>query len=390
MATKVVVLGGGRVGGAIVRDLVRSGGWDVRVADASEQALAQLAVKTGAGTIQADLSRAEEVQRAIRDADLVIGAVPGFMGYQTVKAVIAAGKNMVDISFFPEDPFGLDAAAQERGVTVVVDCGVAPGCGNIVLGYTNTRLDEIERFTCMVGGLPVERRWPYEYRAVFSPIDVIEEYTRPARLVEHGRVVIRPALSEVELVDLPGIGTLEAFNTDGLRSLLTTMSHIPFMKEKTLRYPGHAERMRMLRETGFFSQVPVEVDHTRVTPLSLTAKLLFEAWRLPRGEEDLTVMRIEIVGRRDGQRARVVYDLLDRYDRDTGTTSMARTTGYTCTAVARAVADGLFREPGISAPEDLGKMPGVYELVMKHLADRGIVFKISETPGDEGDRGENA
>ncbi len=383
MATRVTVLGGGRVGGAIVRDLVRSGGWDVSVADTSADALARLAERTGVTTIHADLTQAGEVHRVVRDADLVIGAVPGFMGFATVKAVIEAGKDMVDISFFPEDPFQLDAAAKERGVTVLVDCGVAPGCGNIVLGYHNAHLDTVERFSCMVGGLPVERHWPYEYRAVFSPVDVIEEYTRPARLVEHGKTVVRPALSDLELVDLPGLGTLEAFNTDGLRSLLTTMPHIPFMAEKTLRYPGHADRMRMLRETGFFGREPVEADGAPVTPLSLTAKLLFDAWRLQPGEEDLTVMRIEITGRRDGKPVRISYDLLDRYDRDTGTTSMARTTGYTCTAGARAVAAGLVHEAGVWAPEHLGATPGGYELVMRHLAERGIVFEISEAFEDD-------
>ncbi len=391
MAVRVVVLGGGRVGGAIVRDLAKLEGWDVSVADVSEAVLERLAARTGARTIHADLADAQAVKRAVRGADLVIGAVPGFMGFATVEAVIDAGTNMVDISFFPEDPFQLDAVAKQRGVTVVVDCGVAPGCDNIILGYHDTRLSRIDRFTCMVGGLPVARYWPYEYRSVFSPVDVIEEYTRPARVVEHGRHIVRPALSGIELVDVPGVGTLEAFDTDGLRSLLTTMPHIPFMKEKTLRYPGHADRMRMLRETGFFSREPIDVGGTRIAPFSLTAHLLFEAWRLPPGEEDMTVMRIEIAGDLDGRPVHILSMLVDRYDRDTGTTSMARTTGYTCTAGARAVAEGLFREPGVWAPERLGAVPGVYEFVMQHLAERGVIFDISETFGDgdaEGATGE--
>lgn len=385
MAARVVVLGGGRVGGAIVHDLARSGGWEISVADASDEALDRLQRKAGARPLRADLSRPEEVQRVVADADLVIGAVPGFMGFRTVEAVIEAGKNMVDISFFEEDPLQLDAVAREKGVIVLMDCGIAPGCGNIILGHHDARFDRIDRFSCMVGGLPVERRWPYEYRAVFSPIDVIEEYTRPARIMEHGQVVVRPALSEVELVDLPGVGTVEAFNTDGLRSLLATMVHIPFMKEKTLRYPGHADRMRMLRETGFFDREPVEIGDVRVRPLDLTAHLLFDSWRLSRGEEDLTVMRVEIEGDREGRTVTVRYDLLDRYDRDTGTTSMARTTGYTCTAAARAVADGVFKTVGVSPPERLGSTPGGYDLVMKHLAERGVRFRVSEeTRGESG------
>ena len=127
----------------------------------------------------------------------------------------------------------------------MVDCGVAPGLSNIVLGALSLHLDGIDRYDCYVGGLPQERRWPYEYKAVFSPIDVLEEYTRPARYVEYGREVVRPALSDIELLDFPHVGTLEAFNTDGLRSLARTME-IPFMKEKTLRYPGHAKQVGVL------------------------------------------------------------------------------------------------------------------------------------------------
>ena len=184
-----------------------------------------------------------------------MGAVPGFMGFATMEAVLEAGKPMVDISFFEEDPFRLDALAKEKGLIAVMDAGVAPGCGNLILGDLERRLDTITRFECLVGGLPVVRTWPFEYKAGFSPADVLEEYTRPARYVDHGEVVVRPALSEPELVDFPGVGTLEAFNTDGLRTLLRTVA-APFMQEKTLRYPGHAEKMRLLRDTGLFGRSP--------------------------------------------------------------------------------------------------------------------------------------
>jgi saccharopine dehydrogenase-like NADP-dependent oxidoreductase len=379
--TSAVVLGAGRVGGAIVRDLATDPAWRVSVADVSPEALAGFASEPTVTTVAADLSQPDEVRCVVAGADLVIGAVPGFMGFDTARTVIEAGIDMVDISFFEEDPFRLDAAARERGVTVLVDCGVAPGCGNMILGHLTTRLESIDSFVCMVGGLPIVRRWPYEYAAVFSPVDVIEEYTRPARLVEAGEIVVRPALSEIELVDLPGVGTLEAFNSDGLRTLLTTMK-VPSMKEKTLRFPGHAERMRMLRETGFFGLDRVEVAGVGIRPLDLTARLLTDAWRLGEGEEDLTVMRIEVSGRRNGERVRVLYDLLDRYDRQGGVTSMARTTGYTCTAVARLMAGGNYQEPGVTAPEMLGAVPGAFDLVMADLARHGVSFTVREETVD--------
>lgn len=374
---KVVVLGAGRVGSAIARDL--AGDFEVTVADISEEALARTADQMKMETVVADLSSAADVERVISEADLVVGAVPGHMGFATVRTVLDAGKPIVDISFFDEDPFLLDELARDRGLVALVDCGIAPGCGNIILGRLQQKMERIDRFTCYVGGLPVERTWPYEYKAVFSPLDVIEEYTRPARFVVGGEVVTMPALTGIELLDFDGVGTLEAFNTDGLRSLLVTAG-IPDMKEKTLRYPGHAERMRMLRESGFFSKETVEVEGCRLRPLDLTARLLLRSWTLQSGEEDLTVMRVQVDGVEGGRQVSRKYELLDRFDPVTGTTSMARTTGYTCTAVVRVVAEGLYTREGISPPEFLGREPGCYEAVMRHLEARGVRFVESVVP----------
>jgi len=371
---KVVVLGAGRVGGAIIRDLAATGEFEVTAADASAEALARLEGTPRVATVQADLSDPAALGRVLERQDLVVGAVPGFMGFETLRRALEAGKDVVDISFFPEDPFELDALAREKGRIALVDCGVAPGCSNLILGRLEAALDSTERFVCMVGGLPVERRWPYEYKAPFSPIDVIEEYTRPARFRRDGKDVVMPALSEIELVDIPGVGTLEAFNTDGLRTLLRTC-RTPSMVEKTLRYPGHAERMRMLRETGFFDVDPIDVGGIHVRPIDVTARLLFDAWMLRPGEQDLTVMRVEVEGTKDGKRVRHVYTLLDRYDERTGIHSMARTTGYTCTAMVRLVARGMFREPGVHPPEIVGRDEACFDFIMSELAARGVVFE---------------
>jgi lysine 6-dehydrogenase len=379
---KIMVLGGGRVGSAMARDLAREESFEVTVVDASADALDRLVDEPRLRTRRGDLADPAEPGRAIQDQDLVVGAVPGFMGFATVQAVLENGKNIVDISFFDEDPFRLDEIARARGLVAVVDCGVAPGCSNLLLGHAAGRLDRIDHFACYVGGLPAVRTWPYEYKAVFSPIDVIEEYTRPARFVRGGRVVTMPALTEVELLDFPGVGTLEAFNTDGLRTVLHTFPQIPSRIEKTMRFPGHAERMRMLRDTGFFSQIPIEVGGQRVRPLDVTAKLLFSAWQLAEGEEDVTVMRVLVEGERDGRRVRHVWDLLDRYDRATRTTSMARTTGYTCTAMVHAVASGAWTRAGIIPLELVGGEPATFDLVMRHLAERGIVFRETVEEGD--------
>ena len=380
---RVTVLGAGRVGGAMVRDLAANGEFEVLAADVSKACLERLADVRGVETVQVDVADPRELARVVRDADLVVGAVPGDMGFATVRTVLEAGRDIVDISFFPEDPFLLEELAREEGRIAIVDCGVAPGCDNLILGEQLTHVERVDRFACYVGGLPVERRWPWEYRAPFSPADVLAEYTRPARLRMHGRDVTRPALSEPELVDFAGVGTLEAFNTDGLRSLLVT-TEIPDMVEKTMRYPGHAENMRMLREAGFFSGEEIEVAGVRVRPIDVTARLLFPAWQLAPGEEDLTAMRVMIEGVEGGRAVRRRWDLLDRYDRTSGTTSMARTTGYTCTAAVRLLARGMYVRKGISPPELVGQQPGCWAFVREELAARGVVFQESvEDVGDD-------
>jgi saccharopine dehydrogenase-like NADP-dependent oxidoreductase len=367
----ITVLGAGRVGSAMIQDLAAD--FQVTAVDASQANLSRLTGKNIAKR-KADLSQTKAVQAAVKDADLVVGAVPGFMGFATVKAVLEAGKNIVDISFFPEDPFRLDKLAKSKGLIALTDIGVAPGCDNLILGYVETQLDRVNRFECLVGGLPKVRTWPYEYKAGFSPIDVLEEYTRPARYVAHGKEVVMPALSEPELVDLPGVGTLEAFNTDGLRTLIHTVN-APFKKEKTLRYPGHIEKMRMLRETGFFRKEPVDVNGAKVAPLDLTTQLLFPMWQMKEGDEDFTVMRVVVEGERKGKTITYTYDLLDSYDRAGMTTSMARTTGYTCTAAARLVVRGLYKRKGVSPPEYVGREKGCWDFIRKELAQRRVVFR---------------
>ena len=368
----VVVLGCGLVGSLIVRDLARTGGVEVTVADVSESNLANVAGEPNVKTRRADLSSGSAIAEVIRDADAVVGAVPGRLGFAMLRTVIESGKSISDISFSPESPLVLDDLAREKGVTCVVDCGVSPGLSNLAIGRAAAQLDSIDNGVIFVGGLPVERYWPFEYRSVFSPTDVIEEYTRPARLIENRQVVTRPALSEVELIDFPGVGTLEAFNTDGLRTLLTTVPATN-MKEKTLRYPGHVDRMRMLRETGFFSDEAIEVDGVKVVPRRMTEKLMFELWRRPAHEQELTVLRVVVEGRKGEARNRFTYGLLDRTD-SAGNTSMARTTGFPCAIVAAMLAKGEFSSPGVQPPEVLGRDARIYSLVVDELAKRGVVF----------------
>jgi len=250
--------------------------------------------------------------------------------------------------------------------------------GNLIIGHHYANM-QVEDYECLVGGLPIERTWPYEYKAVFSPIDVIEEYIRPARYVQNNQLVVREALSDTELVEFEGIGTLESWNSDGLRTLIKTMKGVPNMIEKTLRYPGTVEYLKVLRESGYFSYDYVEVNGQKIRPIDLTAKLLFPLWLLKEGEEDFTIMRIIIKGTENGQKVEYRYDLFDKYDRETKTISMARTTGYTCTAVANLVLEGKFNEKGVIPPELVTQNNDNLDAIIKYQKERGVIYKITKS-----------
>lgn len=370
MAKKITVLGAGMVGSAMAADMQRSG-FDVTLADARPEALKRAQAKWGVRTKQADLATASAVKKLIAGADVVLGALSSAIGMQTLKTVIEAKKPYVDISFMAEDAWELDGFAKRHGACAIVDCGVAPGVSNLLCGHAVEQLDECTNLEIYVGGLPVDRRWPFQYKAGFAPSDVIEEYTRPARIIEHGRLVVKEALSEPELIDFPGLGTLEAFNTDGLRSLAYTLK-VPFMKERTLRYPGHIELMRVLRHIGLFSKEPLAVGDAKVRPLDVTSALLFPKWTFEEGEADITVMRIIADGRRGKKTLRLVWDLVDRMDPQSGLRSMSRTTGYAATSVATLVANGRFNKPGVHPPELLAKEKGFVDAFLAEYARRGI------------------
>ena len=375
MSKKIIILGAGMVGRIMALDLAKK--HDVTSVDLSKETLKRFKEGSGVKTQQADLSDSEAVKKLIADFDIVLCAVPGFMGFKTLKTIIETGKNVIDISFFPENALELNDLAKRNGVTAIVDCGVAPGMSNLLLGYYNEKM-QLTDFDCIVGGLPKIKKWPFNYKAPFSPIDVIEEYTRPARYVENGEIVVKPAMSDVEHVEIAGVGTLEAFNTDGLRSILFTMPHIPNRKEKTLRYPGHIEKVTALRDSGFFSRQPVKVNGVDVIPLEFTSRILFNEWKLGETEEEITVMRITLTGTENRIRKQIVYHLHDEYDTVTQASSMARTTGYTATAAINLFAEGLFKEKGIFPLELVGKYENCFNYFLNYLKERNVVYKKEE------------
>jgi lysine 6-dehydrogenase len=369
---KIIVLGAGMVGRAIALDLAAD--HEVHSADIDESALERLH-STGKVTVhRADLRDQATLQRLVAPFDLVVSAVPGFMGFRTIDTVIRCGKDLVDISFMPEDFLPLDQVAKAHGVTAITDCGVAPGLPNILAGYHHARA-KIHRFEYMVGGLPRVRTQPFEYKAPFSPCDVIEEYTRPARMVENGNIITKPALSEPELYHFDQVGTLEGFNSDGLRSLLYTLPGIPEMKEKTLRYPGHIDKIRLLRDAGFFSTEKILIPNGTTTPLEITTEVLKKNWYLPPEEEEFTIMRILFDLEDSDGRRKLAYELYDEYDLPSATSSMARTTGYTCTAVVDMILKGVFASKGLFPPEKIGTEQLLLDGILTYLTRRGVELR---------------
>jgi saccharopine dehydrogenase-like NADP-dependent oxidoreductase len=367
---RVIVLGAGMVGSAIATDLARN--HDVTSADFDSHKLISLKRKN-VSTVKINLTDKRELSKLIKDFDLVVGAVPGFLGYSTLKTVIESGKNVVDISFFGENPFTLDSLAKEKNITAVVDCGIAPGLSSIILGYYAKRMN-VKLFKCFIGGLPFKRIKPFQYKAPFSPVDVIEEYMRPARLRKNGSEVVKDALSDSEFIEVENIGTLEAFNTDGLRTLLKTMK-IPTMIEKTLRYLGHKDAILVLKQAGFFNEKPIEINGQKIKPVDLSAKLLFPLWKLEENEPEFTYLQIFIKGKEKGKSKEYKYELFDQFDEETKTSSMARTTGYTCNAVVNLVLKDEYKRKGISPPEYIGEEEKCFRSVLNYLGERNIVLK---------------
>lgn len=365
----IAVLGAGMVGRAIALDLAKD--FSVCSFDVSEKNLQLLKQKNSAIQTQVkDLQDYASYSSFLQNVDLVVTAVPGFMGYNTLKAVIEAGKDVADISFFPEDALALDALAKEKNVTAIVDCGVAPGMSNFIIGRYNAEMN-IDSFEIYVGGLPAHPKPPFFYKAPFSPIDVIEEYTRPARLKENGVIVTKPALTDRKMMQFEAVGELEAFNTDGLRSLLFTMPHIPTQIEQTLRYPGHVDLIVALKQSGFFSEEKISVADKEISPLQFTSKLLINEWKLGETEEELTVMKVIL----HGEGKTITYDLLDYYDKATQTSSMARTTGYTCTAAVHLIAKKMVTKKGVFPPELIGDDKICFDFVLNHLQARSVQWK---------------
>ena len=362
----IVVLGGGMVGSAIARDL-KENQYNVTVADIDLGINSRLK-KYNIEFIRLDFSDINSVSKLVKNYDLVIGAVPGFMGFNILRAIIESQINVVDISFMPEDSRDLNLLAKENGVTAITDAGVAPGLSNLLFGKAFFEFSELISAVCYVGGLPRNPKPPWWYKSVFSPTDVIEEYTRPARFIKNGELVTKPAMTDIEQIEFKDIGYLDAFNSDGLRSLLDMP--IPNMIEKTLRFRGHIQKIIDMKDQGLFA----------VDKINSTADSLFKSWISKEGDFDQTIMRLEFTGKKNEKNIIETLDFIDYYDESKNISSMARTTGYTCSAAADIVLSNLFIDKGVFTMESIGDNSSLTSIILKYLSDRDIKSTTNTRP----------
>ena len=350
---EIYQIGSGMIGQAMALDLAKN--HKIHLADLKiENARKEIKDHPAIITYDLDVLNKQKLSSFIKKADIVLLAIPGNLGYNALKTIISLGKNVVDISFSPENLMDLNVIALENDVTAIFDAGVAPGLPNYILGYYDS-FENISSFKYYVGGLPKFPKQPFNYKAPFSPIDVIEEYTRPARMMVNGELITKPALSEIENISFKKSLELEAFNTDGLRSILHTMCHVKNMSEKTLRYPGHVKLIKSYIKNGTIQNIE-------------TIEKLFKEWKLEPGEIEFTLLKVEI----KTNEKTIIYELYDEYDKMNNITSMARTTGYTATASINLILENLFTEKGAFAPESVCKNKKTFDFILKYLSKRKV------------------
>jgi lysine 6-dehydrogenase len=368
---KVLVVGSGKVGSEIARDLARSSEVDsVIVADALPKNLKNVRGFEKIKTRRLDISQRKPLLDTMRQVDLICGALPGRLGFQLMTYAVEAHRDLVDISYTPENPFKLHSKARDQENIVVPQCGVAPGFTNMCVGDASRRLGTMTKVRVFVGGLPQRPTPPLNYRIVFSLEDVINEYSRPARIIENGKEKMVDALSGRGFLNFPGVGKLEYFITDGLGSLPRSFPKVREMFEYTLRYPGHAEMMNTLRVLGFFDRKEIPINGSSVAPRKLTIALLRGTMSLGR-PEDLLALRVEVEGP-GGKKSLLSYRILDYYSSKGNVSAMARTTAYPCTSIALLVGQKKLRSVGVVPPERIAKDPSHFGFVLSRLRSKGV------------------
>lgn len=370
---KILTAGCGHIGSVLVRDLLSSTSHDVTISDINliQAQQTRNAIDTDLKCVALDITDQNTAVPLLQEYDMVIGLTPGQIGYRLLQAAIQAQIHCIDLSFMPENPLTLAPAALKADICVIPDCGVAPGLSNIVVGHGATTFDHISNIQIYVGGNPAHPTPPLDYILTWSLEDLLEEYLRKATIVKNHHQIEVDALEGLELLDVPEVGMLEAFYTDGLRTLLHSFPTVTNMWEKTLRYPGHREKIKVLRDLGFLSNSPITIDGNRIIPRSITQHLLRKALTRP-DIQDILTMHIKMHGHRGQQQQHYSCYLQTRYDESQGVTAMAQATAYTASIIVQLVANGDIRLRGVVPPEQLGMRKPIFEKIMIALKERHI------------------
>ena len=370
---RVIVLGSGKIGSVIAKDFSKRD-VEITLGDVYLKRAEKAAREIGADYLKFDTSNFDSMVKILSEFDFVLGALPGDYGFRALEACVEAGKSIVDVSFTPEDPSILDRNAHNAGLTIIPDCGVAPGLSNLLVGYGASKFDKVDEAKIMVGGIPEKPVPPLGYTVTWSADGLIDEYIRDVTVVRDGKVVKVPPLSGLEQIEFPGVGTLEAFYTDGLRSLVRSLPGVKNLYEKTLRYPGHVEKVKLLKTLGFFSEEPVRVEGKEITPKMVSARIFERSLTNP-NVGDLLAMMIEVFGEEKGEKRAHRYHLLEYPDPETGISAMARTTAYTASIVAGILMEGRIKAKGVIPIETLSVNHDFVKEVFNELKKRGIVVK---------------
>ena len=380
---RMLVLGAGLQGSACAYDLLQNPEvTQVRLADIHLDHLPPfLAPYSGKRLIPTPLDVRDRtaVLAVMRECDAVMSAIPYYFNLQMAECAVEAGVHFCDLGGNTEIVFqqkGLMDKAKAKGITVVPDCGVAPGMVNILAQYGIEQMDSVDSVRIYVGGLPQEPEPPLNYQIVYSLEGVLDYYTTLSWVVRGGKRAQVTALSERETMDFPKpAGQLEAFHTAGGLSTMAWRyeGKIPTMEYKTLRYPGHAERMEVIRELGLLDLDPVDVKGTKVVPRDVFVSIVGPKLTKPTGK-DLLVLRVEVKGKKGGKPATRRFDLIDKYDEEHGISAMMRTTGYSLSITGQFQASGKVTPPGVWTPDEC--MPA--KAYIDELRKRGMDLKESD------------
>jgi lysine 6-dehydrogenase len=372
-------LGGGLQGSACAWDLLRTTDADVTLADQHPQALPPY-LNPGRNkrltVVALDARDPDALARVIAGHQAVMSALPYYLNATAARLAVEAGVHFADLGGNTEivrEQQKLDAAARKKQISIMPDCGLAPGMVNILAAEGIRRLDHVDAVKLFVGGLPQHPRPPLNYSIVYSLEGVLDYYTTPSSILRDGRLTPVEALSELETIEFPEpVGSLEAFHTAGGISTMPWdfEGKIGVMEYKTLRYPGHAHIMQAIRELGLLDLEPVAVNGATVRPRDVFVRLVDARLRKPE-VEDLVALMVVVAGTKAGAPRRLTFELLDYYDPDHGITAMMRTTGFSLSITGQMQVGGRVTRHGVTTAYE--GMP--YEPYVKALAKRGIVIK---------------